>query len=72
MENVRTMKLIIKKQLMGEDNMKVFDADITVKFTQCGLNAKNEDHAIKVIKEIYKEVHDIKLTNEEIKIKERK
>ena len=52
--------------------MKTYTADVTIRFTNCGIEAENRTEAMKIVKEIYKDQYDIDLIDREIELIEQK
>ena len=46
--------------------MKTYTADVTIRFTNCGIEAENRTEAMKIVKKIYKDQYDIDLIDREI------
>jgi hypothetical protein len=52
--------------------MKTYTADVTIRFTNVGIEAENKTEAMKIVKEIYKDQYDIDLIDREIELIEQK
>ena len=51
--------------------MKTYTADVTIRFTNCGIEAENRTEAMKIVKKIYKDQYDIDLIDREIVLVEK-